>query len=124
MVLKKEGKSCYNKAGVYRPISISSYIGKLFECILGNRLESYLTNIGLVDPNQEGFSRGRNTVRYLHRLTAGIKGDVEKKMTVLCLFLDFEKAFDSIWNKGLVVKLWKCGVHGCYLQTIDSFLTN
>ena len=64
-----------------------------------------MTNIGLVDPNQEGFSRGRNTVQYLHRLTAGIKGDVEKKITVLCLFLDFEEAFDSIWNKGLFAKL-------------------
>ena len=65
----------------------------------------------------------RNTVRYLHRLTAGIKGDITKRLTVLCLFIDFEKAFDSVWRKGLIVKLWKNGVHGCYLSTIDSFLT-
>ena len=45
-----------------------------------------------------------------------------KKLTVLCLFIDFEKAFDSVWKKGLIVKLWKTGVHGCYLSTIDSFL--
>ena len=120
--LKKEGKSSYDKAGSYRPISISSYIGKLFERVLACRLESYLHSIGLIDSNQEGFSKGRNTVRYLHRLTSGIKGDIMKKLTVLCLFIDFEKAFDSVWKKGLIVKLWKVGVHGCYLDTINSFL--
>ena len=60
----------------------------------------------------------------MHRLTAGIKGDVTKRLTVLCLFLDFEKAFDSVWKKGLVVKLWNVGVHGCFLGLIDSFLFN
>ena len=120
--LKKEGKSRYDKAGSYRPISISSYIGKLMERILAKRLEVYLSSIGLIDSNQEGFSKGRNTIRYLHRLTAGIKGDIKKRLTVLCLFIDFEKAFDSVWKKGLIVKLWKHGIHGCYLGTIDSFL--
>ena len=43
---------------------------------------------------------------------------------MLCLFLDFEKAFDSVWKKGLVVKLWDVGVHGCFLGLIDSFLFN
>ena len=70
----------------------------------------YLQRVGILDENQEGFSRGKNTVRYLHRLTAGIKGDIKKKLTVLCLFIDFEKAFDSVWKKGLVVKLWNAGV--------------
>ena len=120
--LKKEGKASYSKPGSYRPISISSDIGKLLERILARRLEVYLLKIGIIDENQEGFSKGRNTIRYLHRLTAGIKGDISKKLTVLCLFVDFEKAFDSVWKQGLIVKLWKAGVHGCYLKIIDSFL--
>ena len=122
MFLKKEGKKTYSNPGSYRPISISSYIGKVFERVLAGRLETYLISIGLIDENQEGFSKGRNTVRYLHRLTSGIKGDIMKKLTVLCLFIDFEKAFDSVWKKGLIVKLWKVGVHGCYLSTINRFL--
>ena len=120
--LKKDGKQSYSVPGAYRPITISSYIGKLMERILAHRLEKYLSKIGMIDENQEGFSKGRNTIRYLHRLTAGIKGDILKKLTVICLFIDFEKAFDSVWKKGLIVKLWNVGVHGCYLRTIDSFL--
>ena len=122
--LKKEGKSTYSDPGSYRPISLSSYIGKVLERILTSRLESYLINAGYMDQNQEGFSKGRNTVRYLNRLTTGIKGDVEKKYTVLCLFVDFEKAFDSVWKKGLIVKLWEHGVHGPFLGVINEFLMN
>ena len=122
--LKKESKDSYSKPGSYRPISISSYIGKLFEKIIVRRLDQYLLKVGILDANQEGFSKGRSTVRYLHRLTAGIKGDIRKRLTVLCLFVDLEKAFDSVWKKGLIVKLWKVGVHGCYLKTINSFLMN
>lgn len=120
--LKKEGKTTYSKPGSYRPISISPYMGKLLERILSKRLENYMSLIDITDPNQEGFTKGRNSIRYLHRLTSGIKGDIRKRLTVLCLFLDFEKAFDSVWKCGLVVKLWDIGVHGPFLKIIDSFL--
>ena len=45
-------------------------------------------------------------------------------MTVACLFLDFEKAFDSVWKKGLIVKLLRAGINGNYLKLIDSFLNS
>ena len=52
--IKKEGKSTYSDPGSYRPISLSSYIGKVLERILTSRLESYLINAGYMD--QDGFS--------------------------------------------------------------------
>ena len=63
-------------------------------------------------------------MRYLNRLHLSVKGDIDKKLTVLCLFLDMEKAFDSVWKKGLIAKLYKYGVSGQYLRIIDDFLTN
>ena len=122
--LRKEGKSNYSQAGAYRPISISSYIGKLFEKICAKRLEYYFWRIGLFDEDQEGFTRARNTVRYLNRLNLGIKADLEKRLTVMCLFLDMEKAFDSVWKRGLIVKLSQVGVKGRMLAIIDAFLMN
>ena len=121
--LKKEDKKSYNDAGAYRPISITSYIGKILEKILVLRLEAYLYGEGIVDSSQEGFTKGRNTVRYLNRLVFNVKKRLEKKLTVACLFLDFEKAFDSVWKKGLIVKLHNAGVNGKFLALIDSFLS-
>ena len=43
---------------------------------------------------------------------------------VICLFVDFEKAFDSVWKRGLIVKLYKAGVEGKMLAILNSFLMN
>ena len=122
--LKKDGKTSYNDAGAYRPISITSYLGKVLEKILVRRLESYLYGEGIVDPSQEGFTKSRNSIRYLNRLNLNIRKDLAKKRIVACLFLDFEKAFDSVWKKGLIVKLLKVGINGNFLKLIDSFLNS
>ena len=121
--LRKPGKDSYSKPGSYRPICLTSYIGKLLESIMANRIEILMIALNKIDPDQEGFSKGRNTIRYLNRLDLGIKVDQENHLTVLCLFVDFEKAFDSVWKKGLIMKLHNIGVRGNILHLINNFLT-
>ena len=120
--LKKEGKDSYAKPGSYRPISISSYIGKIYEKIIAQRYVKFLIANGYWDSDQEGFTKSRNTIRYLNHLHLGIKEDIEAKLTSLCLFVDFEKAFDSVWKKGLLVKLNKLGIKGNIWSITDKFL--
>ena len=120
--LRKEGKDSYSKPGSYRPICITAYIGKLLESIIAMRIEALLISKNLTDPDQEGFSARKNAIRYLNRLHLGIKADKEKFLTILCLFVDFEKAFDSVWKKGLILKLSKMGIQGNVLKLINNFL--
>ena len=40
----------------------------------------------------------------------------------MCLFIDFEKAFDSVWKKGLMTKLYDAGVTGKIWTLINDFL--
>ena len=121
--LKKDGKDNYAAPGSYRPISITAYIGKLLEKIIAKRIIQFLRKKGHHDPQQEGFTEGRNTVRYLNRLHLQIKSDLLDKKTVIGLFVDMEKAFDSIWKKGLIIKLDKLKIKGKVLNLIDNFLT-
>ena len=65
--LRKPGKNTYSKAGSYRPISISSYIGKLIEDIIAERIKNFMTKIHLYDPDQEGFFQGRNLYLILNQ---------------------------------------------------------
>ena len=120
--LRKEGKDSYSKPGSYRPICITAYLGKLFEGIITTRIELYLLINNLVDPDQEGFSARKNTIRYLNRLHLGIEADKENCQTILCLFVDFEKAFDSVWKKGLIYKLHQIGIKGSILKLLNHFL--
>lgn len=122
--LKKDGKDTYSVPGSYRPISITSYIGKLLEKIIAARIVRYLFKKGYYDPDQEGFTAGKNTNRYLNRLNLEIKTDLLDMKTVIGLFVDMEKAFDSVWKKGLIVKLGKLKIKGKVLKLINNFLTS
>ena len=62
--------------------------------------------------------------RYLNRLCLGIRSDISVNKACICLFIDLEKAFDSIWKRGLIVKLKKMGIRGNVLNLIDHFLTS
>ena len=120
--LKKSGKDSYAVPGSYRPISISSYIGKLLEKILAARITLFLEARGIFDANQEGFTANRNTIRYLNRLHLEIKTDLLENKAVLGLFIDFEKAFDSVWKKGLLYKMFNLEINGKVLRVVDKFL--
>ena len=121
--LRKSGKDSYSKPGSYRPISITSYIGKLFEKIISRRIQKLLLLKNITDPDQEGFTSGKNTIRYLKRLHMGIQSDKERNLTSLVLFVDFEKAYDSVWKKGLITKLYNLKIQGNILNLIDNFVS-
>ena len=120
--LKKVGKSNYMKAGSYRPITMASFVGKLLERILERRLRQHCEFYDLLDDEQEGFRAGRNTTRYLYKLVANLKEAQRKKFTTFLLCLDFEKAFDSVWLKGLIVKLHAWNINGKFLRLIIFLL--
>jgi hypothetical protein len=52
---KKPGTPNYNNSSSYRPISLTSIIGKLMERIITSRLEGYVETNDILDEEQEGF---------------------------------------------------------------------
>ena len=120
--IRKANKGTYSKPGSYRPLSISSYVGKLFERILDTRLRNFIQFKGEVDEDQEGFRQGKSTVRYLFRMLANLTEIKRQKMACIILFIDFEKAYDSVHLPTLIVKLEKYGITGKLLQLIQNFL--
>ena len=122
--IRKDGKPNYLKAVAYRPISISSYIGKIMERIIERRIRVHCKLEDILDDEQEGFRSSRNTTRYLYKLVANLKESQRKNFTSFLLCIDFEKAFDSVWLKGLIVKLYNWNIRGKILLLINSFLQN
>jgi exonuclease III len=120
--IKKAGKDNYMKPGSYRPITISSYIGKLLEKIIDQRLRAFCEDSNIIDDEQEGFRSKRNTTRYLYKMVSRLDESKRKKLTTFLLCIDFSKAFDSVWINGLIVKLYKYNIKGKVLNLIDTFL--
>ena len=122
--IKKADKDSYLLPGSYRPITIASYVGKIFERILQKRLILYCQKKNIIDPSQEGFLPRKNTTRYLYKMTAAVEEARRRRLSTMLLFLDFEKAFDSVPISALIFKLNMYGVSGPFLQIIHAFLTS
>ena len=89
----------------YRPITILSCFGKLFTAILNSRLNSFIDHHDILNENQAGFRSGYSTTD--HIFTLHIFSEILKhnKKKLFCSFIDFSKAFDSVWRVGLWMKL-------------------
>ena len=94
----------------YRPISLTSCLSKLFERIITNRIFWFVESKNLICPN---LSRKRRcTTDHLVNLDLDIKRSFIEKQSTVAVFLDIDKAYDSVWIIGLLYKLSKIGIHG------------
>ena len=102
----------------YRGITLNSYINKLFTRLLNNRLTEIIENKNLLKHNQVGFRKGFRTAD--HVLTVKTLTDKylsQIKKLSLC-FVDFKKAYDSLWRIGLLSKLQSYGISNRFINLL------
>ena len=121
--IPKKGKD-HKLASSYRPISLTSNIGKVAERMINQRLYWYLETTGNLGKNQAGFRKGKSTVDQLFRLTQKVHDGFQRKQHTLAVFVDLQQAYDRVWRKGLLMKLQDMGVHGSLYKWIKFFLTD
>lgn len=92
-----------SKVGNYRPITLLPCLAKLLEKMIRNRLEKHAENI--IPPFQFGFKPKNATIHPLIILTSNTQTARKKKLKTAGIFLDINKAFDSVWHRGLLFKL-------------------
>ena len=109
-IYKKNGDPL--KPENYRPITILSCFGKLFTAVLNQRLYNYLTSYEILKENQAGFRAGYSSFDHIFSLYALIELLKAKNKKLYCCFIDFRKAFDSVWRIGLWMKMLGNGING------------
>jgi hypothetical protein len=88
----------------YRGITLVSSVGKVFTSILNSRLTKYADLVDKIPNAQAGFRKGYSTTDYIFCLHVLI--DIYIYIYVVweklyCTFIDFKKAFDTVWRLGL-----------------------
>ena len=64
-------KGCREKPGNYRPVSLTSVVGKLLEGILRDRIYMHLETQGLIKDSQHGFVSGKSCLINLSEFFEG-----------------------------------------------------
>ncbi|GFO12440.1 reverse transcriptase-like protein [Plakobranchus ocellatus] len=100
----KQGKDKKDPAS-YRPISLTSHLGKVLETIINKRLTYHLEANNLMSDTQAGFRKDRQTLDQIAALENSVKAAKTNSRTVGAMFLDQEKAYDTMWREGLLMKL-------------------
>ena len=95
-----------------------SCVGKLLISILNKRLTHFVQLNGLLSENQAGFRRMRSTLDRTFVLKALIDMFALTKNKLYCAFLDYQRAFDSIWKHALWYNLINHGISWEILQVV------
>ena len=90
-----------NDVNNYRGITLVSCFSKIFTGILNNRLKNWAKNNSIISDSQFGFRKGRSTTDACFVLNAIIQKILNEKGRLYCAFVDFKKAFDSVYLNGL-----------------------
>ena len=106
----------------YRPISLTNNLCKLLEKILNKRLIALLETNEVFVPQQSGFRQNRSTNDHLITLEAAISNAFHKKLHLIAVSLDIEKAFEMIWRHRVIKILENHKVNGHLLEFIRNFL--
>ena len=104
----------------YRGISVSSCLGKLFTLVINERLIKCLDIENTLSSFQIGFRRGYKTSDHVFVLNTIINSYFSNGKEVYACFVDFSKAYDSVWGKGLLYKLILYGLSFQIISLIDS----
>lgn len=104
----------------YRPITILSCLSKLFTAVLNTRLTKFLDTYELLNENQAGFRKGYSTVDHIFALNSLIELFRSTKKKLYCTFIDFSKAFDSVWRIGLWKKMLGSSINGKFLRIVHN----
>ena len=122
-MLHKPGKP-KSEITSYRPLNLTSYLGKILEKIITNRVKDWCNENDIINKQQNGFRSKRNTNNNLFKLTQSLKQNIKKGFVTSAVFLDVEKAFDQVWHTGLLHKMKKFGIDHSLLTWIKSFLSD
>ena len=120
-LFKKGDKSLTSN---YRPVSLTSNVGKSFERIVFKHLYNHIIENNLLYKYQSGFLPGHSTVHHLIEIMHNVCISLEQYETNCQIFCDISKAFDRVWHRGLLHKLEKYGIKGDLLYWLTSYLNS
>jgi hypothetical protein len=108
----------------YRPISLLSNINKIIEKLVFPRVFNFLEDNKILYKLQYGFRPKHSTNHALIKITEKIRDALDHGKIAGGVFVDFQKAFDTVNHSILIKKLNHYGIRGEVGKWFASYLSN
>jgi hypothetical protein len=118
-IFKKGGRS---EPGNYRPVSLTSIPCKILESIIRDKMLKYAEDNKFMTAEQHGFTSKRSCLTNLLETLEDWTEALDSGHGLDVLYLDYQKAFDTVPHKRLLSKLKWYGFGGDLLSWISEFL--
>ena len=122
IAIPKPGKDKSNPNS-YRPIALTSCLGKLLERMVAKRLSFIFEVNKTLSKYQCGFRRNHSTIDHLIRLETDIRRGYKSKKHTVAVFLDISKAYDMVHKPTLIHKIYNLGIRGPMAYYLRNFLS-
>jgi hypothetical protein len=120
--LPKPGKSNYESASSWRPISLTSFLLKTLERLI----DWYLRSVDLVqrlkNNRQFAYIAGLSTDAAIHQIVARAEGALKTGEVAICVFLDIKGAFNDVKFNILEKAMLKHGISKLCIRFISQML--
>jgi len=108
----------------YHPASLTSQVCKVLEFFVSSSITEFLAQNGLISQQQHGFVKVRSCLTNLLTALNDWTSAMDSGTGTDIIFLDFQKAFDTVPHCRLIKKLDAYGIKGKLLLWIKDFLRN
>ena len=106
----------------YRPITLGSAIDKLYNLVLNERLMTHLEEHDKLHDAQQGFRPARSAVDNIFMLRTCLDARMQQRLDTYLLFVDIDKAYDTVWRAGLLWHLWQKGIRGKIFRVLAQMI--
>ena len=103
--IPKPGKTTYDEAKSFRPISLSSFLLKGLERLVDRYLREVVLEQHPLHTNQHAYQTGKSTETALHSLVGRIEQNMNRGLFTLGAFFDIQGAFDNAPFEAVVAAL-------------------
>lgn len=108
----------------YRPINMLCCVERLMELLAYNQFNAFIKSNNILNDNQSGFRAQHSCETAINDVLYEWREAQDQSKIIIAVFLDFQRAFETIDQNLLVKKLAKYGVVNNSLDWFNSYLSN
>ena len=106
----------------YRPISITSILSKVFECLVSVRFGRFMERSGVLPTTQFAYRKGLGVCDAHLCLSHTLRSALDSGQEARIILIDFSAAFATVKHQGILYKLCSVGSGGSVLSILTQFL--